>query len=128
MACCILAAFLIAQCMATLRRWGVFWHLLPVPEGENPDTALTRLNTWLRRPRVRAGIACAVMVELTVLGSWVYVEHGRHIAEFADVQWAHLHGERVVYAKVCDQTGQTSIRMVLEEMRRNRVATRQTQI
>lgn len=119
MACCVIAAFLIAQCMAMLRRWGVFWGLLAVPEGEIPDTAYTRLAAWFRQPKVRAGFACALLVELTTLGSWVYVEHGSHIAQMADVQWSRLQGRDVVYASICSQGEQSSVRLVLDEMRQS---------
>ena len=43
MACCLIAAFLVAQAMAMLRRWAVFWGLMPVPAGEVADTIFTRI-------------------------------------------------------------------------------------
>ncbi len=119
MACCIIAAFLVAQCMAILRRWGVFWGLLPVPADEVPDTVYTRLAGWLRRPNVRAAVAGALVIELIGAGSWAYLEHGEHISQFADVQWSRLRGEDVVYARVCNRGGPSSIRLVLNDTGRD---------
>jgi hypothetical protein len=70
MACCLIAAFLVAQAMAMLRRWAVFWGLMPVPEGEVADTIFTRIAAVLRRPRVRMTVAALLMVELAGVGSW----------------------------------------------------------
>jgi hypothetical protein len=113
MACCVIAAFLIAQCVAMLRRWGVFWGLLPVPDDEIADTIFTRTAAVLQRPRVRASIAAALTFELALLGGWVYVEHGTHVAELADIGWAHLNGERVVYADMCGVHGENRVRLAL---------------
>lgn len=101
MACCIIAALLFAQFMGMLRRWGMFWGLVRVPEGAVVDTAYGRLAAWLGRPRVRFALAVMVAVELTGGASWLYLRHGAHIAEEADVAWSRLHGEHVVYAGVC---------------------------
>jgi hypothetical protein len=115
MACCLIAAFLVAQAMAMLRRWAMFWGLMPVPEGEVADTAFTRIAAWLRRPRVRAGITALLLVELTGVGVWLYVDHGAHIAQLADIGWSRLHGQHVVYADMCGMDGQQSVRLVIDE-------------
>lgn len=112
MACCLLAAFLFAQCMAMLRRWGMFWGLVPTPSGEIPDTAYTRLKGWFARPVVRWAVAAGVAIELGLLGVWTYTEHGTHIVEIADTAWARLHGKQVVYAGTCGPTKGSRIRLV----------------
>jgi hypothetical protein len=115
MACCLIAAFLVAQAMAMLRRWAIFWGLVPVPEGEVADTVFTRTAGWLRRPTVRMGIAALLVVELTGVGSWLYFEHGAHIAQLADIGWSRLHGQHVVYADMCGLHGEESVRVVIDE-------------
>jgi hypothetical protein len=117
MACCVLAAFLLAQCIATLRRWGMFWGLVPVPAGEVADTAYMRARAWLARPRVHLAVAALLVAELVGIGSWAYVRHGTHIAQFADMGWSRLHGERVIYADMCSMKGETSVRIVLNDGR-----------
>ena len=112
MACCILAAFLFAQAMAVLRRWGMFWGLVPVPAGETVDTAFTRATAWLARPTVRrAGVALAA-VELVAVSGWLYAEHRQHIIEVVDVTWSRWQGEQIVYAGVCSK-GDARVRVVL---------------
>lgn len=113
MACCVIAAFLIAQCIAMLRRWGVFWGVLPVPAGEVADTAFTRTAAWLRRPQVRLALSAAVAVELMAVGSWVYLEHGEHVARIADAGWAELHGQKIIYAELCGEGAGRQVRLVV---------------
>jgi hypothetical protein len=115
MACCLIAAFLVAQAMAMLRRWAIFWGLMPVPEGEVADTVFTRIAGWLRRPTVQMGIAAMLVVELTGVGSWLYLEHGAHIAQLADIGWSRLHGQHVVYADMCGLHGEERVRLVIDE-------------
>ena len=115
MACCLIAAFLVAQAMEMLRRWAVFWGLMPVPEGEVPDTAYTRLAAWARRPRVRLALGALLVAELTGAGTWAYVAHGTHIAQLADIGWSRLHGERVVYAGICGPRGDVALRLVIDD-------------
>jgi hypothetical protein len=114
MACCVIAAFLVAQMMAMFRRWAVFWGLMPVPEGEVADTVFTRMAGWLRRPRVRMAIGALLLVELAGVGSWIYLEHGTHIAQIADIGWSRLHGQHIVYADMCGPHGEQSLRMVVD--------------
>ena len=115
MACCLLAAFLVAQAMAMLRRWATFWGLLPVPEGEVADTIFTRVQAWLRRPRVRGAIAAMLVVELLGAGGWLYQAHGTHIAQLADIGWSRLHGRHVVYADMCGLKGEQTVRLVIDD-------------
>lgn len=113
-ACCLIAAFLVAQAMAMLRRWAVFWGLMPVPEGQVADTAFTRLKTWLRRPRVRIGMAALLVAELSGASLWLYLAHGAHIAQEADIVWSRLHGQHVIYADICGPKGGDSVRMIVD--------------
>ncbi len=115
MACCLIALLLLAQCMATLRRWGAFWGLAPVPAGIEYDTVYVRARRWMGRRDVRIGIAAVVAVELGLLGSWLYVDHGRHIAMIVADGWQRLTGHQVVYAGTCDAAGNPSqVRLVLD--------------
>ncbi|WP_157098837.1 hypothetical protein [Novosphingobium rosa] len=101
MACCLLAALLMAHVMAVLRRWAVFWGLAtPRPE-EPQDTALRHLRSWLARPAVRAGLACLFAVEVVLGGWWVYTQHGEHLYQLADTAVGRMRGQIVVYAQYC---------------------------
>jgi hypothetical protein len=115
MACCLIAAFLVAQAMAMLRRWAVFWGLMPVPEGDVADTVFTRAAAWLRRPRVRLGLCALLVAELIGVGTWLYIDHGTHIAQLADIGWSRLHGQHVIYADMCGMNGEQSVRQVIED-------------
>ena len=112
MACCVIAAFLFAQLMAMVRRWGMFWGLVPVPEGETADTLLAWMRRTLRRPAVRAAFASALAFELVAASAWVYVQHGSHLARLADISWSYLHGEQVVYAEACGPNRPGGMRLV----------------
>jgi hypothetical protein len=113
MACCLLAAFLLAQAMATVRRWGMFWGIVRIPEGEVADTLAARWRGWFAQPVVRWTALALGCVELLAVGTWTYVRHGEHIAQLADMSWSRLHGQHVVYAGMCGMDGRTSVRLVL---------------
>jgi hypothetical protein len=115
MACCLIAAFLIAQAIATLHRWGMFWGLVAIPEGETVDTAFSTARAFLARPQVRRTVTAAVCVELAVLGMWTYTEHGTHIYQLADQAAARLRGEQVIYAGVCTPGTKRRVRIVLAD-------------
>jgi hypothetical protein len=112
MACCVIAAFIIAQCIATLRRWGMFWGIVRVPEGETAATLFSTLRAYLLRPAVRATVSALVVVEIMAASSWIYVAHGTHIAQLADISWERLHGRQVIYGKMCGSDGRVSERFV----------------
>lgn len=114
MACCIIAAFLLAQAMAVLRRWGIFWGVVRPVAGEDADTVYQRIGAWLARPAVRRTVTVAAAVELMVLGTWVYQEHGTHLYRLADQGIGQLRGERIVYGEVCTPGDETDpVRMVI---------------
>ena len=106
MACCIIAALILAQITATLRRWAVFWGLVPPGEFDDPDTLFRRIRTWLARPVVRTTVAALVVVEAGAFGGWVYVAHGDHIVRLTDQAISAMHGEQVVYAPECGKRGE----------------------
>jgi hypothetical protein len=112
-ACCVIAAFILAQCMATLRRWGMFWGLVTIPEGESAATLFSTMRAYLLRPRVRVAISAVAAVELIAVCSWLYVAHGTHFAQLADIGWERLHGHYVIYSDMCGKDGQVSQRIVL---------------
>lgn len=93
MACCLFAAFLFAQCMAMLRRWGMFWGIVRVPQGEVADTLYTRVAAWSARPRVRLVVVTLLAFELAGVAGWVYVEHGAHLAAIASAVAGTAHAE-----------------------------------
>lgn len=114
MACCIIAAFLAAQAMAMMRRWGIFWGVVRPDVGEDAETIYHRIGAWLRRPMVRRGFAAAAAVELVLLGGWVYTEHGTHFYQLADQGIGKLRGERVIYGSVCTPgDNDTALRTVI---------------
>lgn len=101
MACCVIAAFLVAQLVAMLRRWGMFWGVVAVPEGEVVDTAWSTVRGWLDRPRVRIAVTILALVELGFVANWIYFEHGTHIYQIADQTMSAFRGEQVVYVGRC---------------------------
>jgi hypothetical protein len=115
-ACCVIAAFILAQCVETLRRWGMYWGIVSIPPGEQAATLLRSLRTRVRSPRVRRAVSAMVAIEFVAVGSWVYFEHGEHIAHFADIAWSRLHGQEVIYAERCATNGRTTVRLVLNEL------------
>ena len=105
----------LAQAMATLRRWGAFWGLVPVPEGIAYETVYTRARRWMMKREVRLVLGVAVIVEVGLIGSWLYFDHGAHIAQIVADGWETMNGRRVVYAGVCDSTGDSGrVRIVLD--------------
>jgi hypothetical protein len=112
MACCVIAAFIIAQCVATLRRWGMFWGIVRVPEGETAATLFSSMRAYLARPAVRATVSALLAVEIIAASSWIYVAHGTHIAQLADIGWERLHGRQVIYSKMCGTGDRLSERFV----------------
>lgn len=115
MACCILAAFLVAQAVAMLRRWGIFMGVVQPRECEDSETVFQRIGQWLRKPVVRAAVTGIAAFELAVLGIWVYAEHGTHLYQIADQTAGRLRGERIIYAEQCTPTGNATaaIRIVI---------------
>jgi hypothetical protein len=112
-ACCVIAAFIMAQCIATVKRWGMFWGVVKVPEGETAATLFSTMRTYLAAPKVRAAISAIAAAEIIALFSWIYVAHGTHIAQLADIGWQRLHGRQVIYAETCGKDGLISERIVL---------------
>jgi hypothetical protein len=116
MACCVLAAFLIAQMWATLRRWGVFWGIVPRMETDAAETVFTRIRDVLATPRAKIVVAGLLAAELVTVGGWVYTRHGTHIYQIADQSWSALHGQHVVYVGLCKPNGSDgSVRVVLAD-------------
>lgn len=115
MACCIIAAFLVAQAMAMLRRWGIFVGVVRPHEDEDGETVFQRIGQWLRKPAVRAAITGLAAFELAALGIWIYAEHGTHLYQIADQTVGQLRGERIIYAEQCTPTGNatSAVRMVI---------------
>lgn len=114
MACCVIAAFIVAQCVATLRRWGMFWGVVAIPEGENANTLFRAMRVYLQAPKARFVVLTVVAIEFATLGGWLYLKHGDHIAQLTDIAWSRLHGKEVMYVGRCATNGQTKIRVVLD--------------
>lgn len=106
MACCVLAAFLVAQLVALLRRWGIFWGVVrPQADEDGSRTALRWLRARVARPRVRRALAIAVAFEIGAAGTWLYAAHGSHLYRLADEGVSRLRGERVIYVGYCTPDG-----------------------
>lgn len=122
MACCLLAALILAQIVATVRRWGIFWGVVRPHEWENPETVINRIAAWLSRPRVKRTVTALAAIELVLLGGWVYTAHGTHLYQVGDQALGRIRGETIVYAPVCDNDGRDrTVRIVLNQP--NSVAT-----
>lgn len=118
MACCLLAAMILAQITATIRRWGVFWGVVRPYEGEEYDTVYRRIGAWLHQPRVKAAVFAVAAVEFVALSGWVYVAHGAHLYQLGDQLAGAARGQQIVYAQVCgDRTRERAVRIVLERPR-----------
>jgi hypothetical protein len=102
MACCVLAAFLLGQLVALLRRWGIFWGLVRARDYEDGNhTVLNWAKARLATPRAKRGLAVAFLIEIGLLGTWAYTRHGAHLYRLADVAVSRMRGERVVYLGIC---------------------------
>ena len=116
MACCLLAALIFAQIVATVRRWGVFWGVISPHEWENPETVLNRVGAWLTRPRVKQSVFAIAALEFAVLGSWVYVAHGTHVYQLGDQTLGRMRGQTIVYSGICGNDGRDrTVRIVLSQ-------------
>lgn len=103
MACCVIAAFLLAQFVAMLRRWAMFWGLIPVPAGEDVDTIFRRLSGWMARRDVRLALGTLVVVEFAMLGGWIYLDHGAHMLNAARDVRAGIARQGDFYADLCSE-------------------------
>lgn len=114
MACCVIAAFLLAQIVAMVRRWGIFWGVVRPVEGEVATTALSVTLAWLARPKVKRAVFALGAVELALFSGWVYTAHGTHLYQLGDQTLASFRGERIVYAGVCGPGGEDrALRIVI---------------
>jgi hypothetical protein len=116
MACCLLAALILAQIVATVRRWGIFWGVVRPHEWEDQETVYGRIAAWLARPRVRRTVTALAAAELALLGGWVYTAHGTHLYQIGDQALGRIRGETIVYADICDNAGSDrTVRIVLNQ-------------
>lgn len=115
MACCIVAALILSHLLALLRRWAVFWGLVPVGEHDDPDTLMRRVRQFFALPRVRTGLRLAVAAEVAALAVWAGSAHGTHFYRLGDQAIAGLRGQSVVYGEVCGRDGaERSVRLVFD--------------
>ncbi|MEZ5735596.1 MAG: hypothetical protein R3E09_07300 [Novosphingobium sp.] len=118
MICCIIATMILAQIMATIRRWGVFWGVVRPYEDEAHETVYQRIGSYLRRPRVRAAVFAVAAVEFVALSAWVYVAHGTHFYQLGDQLVGAARGQQIVYAQVCgDDADDITVRIVVDRPR-----------
>lgn len=101
MACCVMAAFLFAQCVYVLRRWGRFWGLLPRGDDLELVTALDMARAWLRKPLVRASVCVLVTVELSAFGTWVWVDHHDHLLALAQALATPFEARNSLNSEMC---------------------------
>ena len=105
MACCVIAAFLIAQLVAMVRRWGIFWGVVSPQAHEDNGNVLGWLRARFASRGARRGLAVALMLEMGIAATWVYTAHGAHLYRLADEGVARLQGRRVVYIGLCTPNG-----------------------
>lgn len=105
MVCCLIAAFLYAQAMAVLRRWGIYWGVV------RPETAETGYPTFARfvrrllaRPLVRAGVALLMIAELGGVGAWLYADHRDHIEGIVGTAFAAQAKPSPTQLRICGPT------------------------
>lgn len=116
MACCIIAAFLMAQCVYLLRRWGRFWCILPKDDAFDEPNIVDTLKVWLQKPFVKVAAVFLVTGEVLALGLWISESHGEHIASLYERAYKDAALEQVVYSTdggaflsttICTSDGQT---------------------
>ncbi|MEO0032523.1 MAG: hypothetical protein RIS94_2281 [Pseudomonadota bacterium] len=116
MLCCMIAALIMAHITAMVRRWLVFVGLARPLPGEEADTLYRRIGAWLRRPHVRRWVTAAVVLELTVGGTWIGVAHGAHLYRLGDQAVGALRGEQIRYVGLCDRDGHDkTVRIVIDQ-------------
>lgn len=116
MACCVIAAFLLAQIVAMVRRWGIFWGVVRPVDGEDATTALSVTLAWLRRPQVKRAVFALGAVELALFSGWVYTAHGTHLYQLGDQTLGSIRGEHIVYAGACGPDGKDhAVRIVIAD-------------
>jgi hypothetical protein len=114
MACCIIATLLLAQFIAMLRRWGVFWGVVQPRDYEDSETIYQRIKGWFARPAVRRTAFALAAIELAMVGGWTYVEHGAHMYRIADQAIGKLRGQTIIYAGLCSEDSkETGVRIVI---------------
>ncbi len=102
MMCCVIAAFLFAQAMAILRRWGIYWGVVK-PELNETDlpTFGKSLRAVLARPAVRTAIIAIALLEVSSVSLWLYRDHRDHIAEIGSAALAQNVTWQLRDVKIC---------------------------
>ena len=114
MACCVIAAFLLAQFVAMIRRWGVFWGVVNAHPGEAADTVFRHIRSWFARPAIRRTAFALAAIELAALSGWVYTEHGAHLYRIADQAAGRLRGETILYVGLCSPSSkEAGVRVII---------------
>lgn len=110
MMCCVIAAFLFAQAMAVLRRWGIYWGLVRAgPEEQDLPTLLGAIRRILARPAVRTVILAVALVEMGGVATWLYVDHGDHIADIVGNTLAPAATAKTDAVKICGDKDGTAL-------------------
>ncbi len=114
MVCCLIAAFLVAQFVAMVRRWGIFWGVVQPRAHEDDDNIYRRIKVWFARPTVRRAAFALAAIELAVLSGWTYTEHGAHLYRIADQAVGKLRGQTILYVGLCSpDSKETGTRVVI---------------
>jgi hypothetical protein len=95
-----------------VRRWGMYWGLVQVPQGVEFDTAFQQMRRWLARPIARKAVTALVVLEMSVFGGWLTLEHGQHLYQIGDQAIGDLRGQKIVYANICGSHGTRFVRLV----------------
>jgi hypothetical protein len=82
MMCCVIAAFLFAQVMAMVRRWGIYWGVVRPDENEEDLPTLGKsLRALFAKPAFRTAIIAVALIEIGSASIWLYSDHRDHIAQ-----------------------------------------------
>lgn len=116
MACCIFAAFLLAQAALLLKRWGRFWCVLRRDDVYDEPNVVDMLKVWLKKPAVRVAAVFFLSGEAVALGFLITQDHGDHLFGLAQ-QFFNKGGEdqiiyttdggAFIYTTLCTSDGET---------------------
>lgn len=121
MYCCLLAAFLLTQSAAMLRRWGKFLGIVSPEAAEPADTLYRRVRAFfVARGGLRcvAGLATAVglvaAAEITLVSGWLFIDHHQHVTYLIECPAAESRGQPFIPSPIC-VVGHVAAHILLEQ-------------
>lgn len=108
MICCVIAAFLYAQALAVLRRWGLYWGVVRPDIGETGySTFAGSVRTLLARPLVCAGVGLLMIAELGGVAAWLYTDHWDHVVGIMGIASAAQAEHSPTQIRICSASDST---------------------